>query len=514
MRESYLAKYLRISDDDEDIGGGKRESNSIVNQRRLLDSFIMQDEGLSKYPVKEFVDDGVSGVTFQRPGVQQMLSEVRDGNIHCIIVKDLSRFGRNYIEVGDYIEQIFPFLGVRFISVSDNFDSSQKAAGLEIGFKNLMHDLYSRDLSRKVKSVKALMQKRGIYSGGDVPYGYVRNDGEGAAYIPDSEAAEVVKRIFTLAAEGNTTTKIADRLNAEGIPIPGEYKNCRTNNNYQLKNGKRRLWSSSQIGIIIQNEVYVGTFIGRKLSTVRPGEIKKNDKSEYVKIENHHEKLVDEQQFNKAQTAIRVCRKRRQYQKEEHSSVLKGKVKCGCCGYGMSLKRTSKREYYYCRMGNSCGSHNQIEKELLEGIIKEILQKLVITYEGHEKAYQSENVRILTAISKWKEQKRCLEINTDHCRVRRLELYYQWKEGRLGKEDYILKKDELTRKEKEYLVELELLEQRLTDASSFGKEERQEKQLEVFAGTQKLTKELVEGLIERIEIYSDNRVEIHWKFKL
>lgn len=484
MSESYLAKYLRVSDDDEDIGEGKQESNSIVNQRKLLDCFIMKDEELSKYPVKEFVDDGVSGVTFQRPGVQHMLSEVREGKIGCIIVKDLSRFGRNYIETGDYIEQIFPFLGVRFISVSDSFDSLKNSAGLEIGFKNLMHDLYSRDLSRKVKSVKTLMQKKGAYSGGDVPYGYIRNKGEGASYVPDSEAAEVVKKIFFLAAEGNTTTKIADRLNAEGIPIPGEYKNRRTNNNYQLKNEKRRLWSTSQVGLIIQNEVYIGTFVGRKLSTIRPREVKKNDKSEYVKIENHHERLVGEQQFKKAQAAIRVCKKRRKYQKEEYPSALKGKVKCGCCGYGMSLKRAPKRQYYYCRMGYSCGSRTQIEKDLLETIIKKILQKLAEAYREREKEYQSEKLRILAVISKMKEQKRRLEINADHCKSSRVELYYQWKEGRLETADYVSKKDELTKREAEYLTELESLKQQLID-TGFSKEmSRQEKELEMFTGIQ------------------------------
>lgn len=514
MSESYLAKYLRVSDDDEDIGEGKQESNSIVNQRELLDCFIMKDEELSKYPVREFVDDGVSGVTFQRPGVQHMLSEVREGKIGCIIVKDLSRFGRNYIETGDYIEQIFPFLGVRFISVSDCFDSSKNPAGLEIGFKNLMHDLYSRDLSRKVKSVKTLMQTKGAYSGGDVPYGYIRNKGAGASYVPDPEAAEVVKKIFFLAAEGNTTTKIADRVNAEGILIPGEYKNYRTNNNYQLTNEKRRLWCASQVGLIIQNEVYIGTFVGRKLSTIRPREVKKNDKSEYVKIENHHERLVEEQQFKKAQAAIRVRKKRRKYQKEEYPSALKGKVKCGCCGYGMSLKRTPKRQYYYCRMGDSCGSRTQIEKDLLETIIKKILQKLAEAYQEREKEYQSENLRILVAISKMKEQKRRLEINADHCKSSRLELYYQWKEGRLETADYVSKKDELTQREAEYLTELESLKQQLID-TGFSKEmSRQEQELAMFTGIQELTKELVDELIERIEVYSDNRVEIRWKFKL
>jgi len=186
----YVAKYLRISDDDEDMGGRKTESDSIGNQRKVLDVYIKNHPELSQYPLREYLDDGFSGVNFHRPGIQGLLKEVRENRIACIVVKDLSRFGRNYIEVGDYIEQIFPFLGVRFISIADNFDSFKNPAGIEIGLKNLIHDLYSRDLSKKIKSTKALMQKQGVYSGGGVPFGYIRDDGNGktADFIPDPEA--------------------------------------------------------------------------------------------------------------------------------------------------------------------------------------------------------------------------------------------------------------------------------------------------------------------------------------
>ncbi len=158
--------YYRLSKED----GDKVESDSIVNQKALVREFLKTHPDIQIYDEK--VDDGYTGVNFQRPGVQRLLKEVREKRVACIVVKDLSRFGRNYIEVGDYIEQIFPFLGVRFISVFDHYDSFRNPAGIEIGFKSLIHDLYSRDLSRKVKSVKHLYQEQGRYSGGDVPYGY------------------------------------------------------------------------------------------------------------------------------------------------------------------------------------------------------------------------------------------------------------------------------------------------------------------------------------------------------
>lgn len=512
MSENYVAKYIRVSDDDNDIGNEKKESNSITNQRRLLDDFIMKETDLSKYPVREFVDDGISGVTFRRPGVQSMLNEVRNNKIICIVVKDLSRFGRNYIEVGDYIEQIFPFLGVRFISVADNYDSAKKVAGLEIGFKNLIHDLYSRDLSQKVKTVKALKQEKGLYPGGDVPYGYVRK--EDIPYVQDPKAAEIVRRIFYLAAEGNTTTKIAEWLNKEGVLVPGEYKNSCTSNHYQLKNEKRRLWSASQVGLIIQNEVYLGTFVGRKLTTVRPRKSKKNDKSEYIRIKGHHEQLIDEQLFQKAQAVIKTCKKRGNYKKEENLSFLKGKVKCGCCGYGMSIKHTKKRDYFYCRMGDSCGSRMHVEKDVLEETVRSILVKLAEIDQEKEKEYQTNRVQILGIVAKLKEQKRILEINADHCKTNRLELYHQWKDGDLETKEYILRKDELLQKERDYLAEIDSIRKKLISKNAGLETGIKKNRFSAFIEDFELKKNLVDELIERIEVYSDNQIEIYWKFEI
>lgn len=514
LGEAYVAKYLRVSDDDDDLGGEKRESNSIVNQRKVLEGYVSRHEDLSKYPTREFVDDGISGVSFNRPGVQSLLREVRENRVRCIIVKDLSRFGRNYIEVGDYIEQIFPFLGVRFIAVSDHFDSFKNPVGMEIGFKNLIHDLYSRDLSRKIKSVKSLMQKRGAYSGGDVPYGYMRSGQKDVPYVPDPEAAQVVKRIFNLAAAGNTSSGIADILNRDAVPTPGVYKNRRTNENYRLKNEKSTLWIASQVGVIIQNEVYVGTSILHKLSTVRPRVSKRNDESEYLKIENHHEKLVEEELFQKAQAALRKRKKRGGYRKDENPPALKGKVKCGCCGYGMSLKRTSKAPYYYCRMGNGCGSHIKIEAALLDAAILDVLRKYAEACYERETARESERVQMLTALSKGKEEKRLLEIRAEHCKSSRLALYRQWKEGKISKEEYVVKKEELTKREAGCRNELEMLNQQLEGMLSVREDFSQESVLAGFANVQNLTKELADELIGRVEVYEADRVEIKWKVQM
>lgn len=512
MNDEYVAEYLRISDDDVDIGDAKKESGSITNQRSVLQYFISHHEELSKYPVKEFLDDGFSGVNFNRPGIQSLLAEVRAKRVICIVVKDLSRFGRNYIEVGDYIEQIFPFMGVRFISVSDHYDSFQNPGGIEIGFKNLIHDLYSRDLSKKIKSVKQMSQKKGVYSGGDVPYGYRRGEGRGA-YQPDPAAAEVVRRIFSLAIEGQKTSQIVRYLNEQGICTPGVYKNQTGNQNYRFKNEKSNLWTPTQVREIIQNEVYIGTFVCHKNSSVRPKEMVRNDITEYIKHENDHEALVSRSDFEAAQQAIQKQGKRGKYKKDSNPHALKGKVKCGYCGYSMNLNGRIDRKMYYCRMGDSCGSHLKIEAKILETVVLEILEHLVTLHKEKVKQWESETKRCFTELGKVKEKQKVLEMKMEHCKSSRLLLYRGWKEGKITKEEYILKREEFSRQEtdcRKNIQEVQIQLERLTEGMNKG---MPDSELQSCYGVTELTKELADKLIERIEVYDNDRIEIQWKFQ-
>lgn len=511
MDEKYIAKYLRISEDDEDTGERKRESDSIVNQRKLLDAYLVRHEELAEYGTREFIDDGVSGVNFRRPAVQKLLKEVREGRVYCILVKDLSRFGRNYIEVGDYIEQIFPFMGVRFISISDHFDSSRNTAGIDIGFKNLIHDLYSRDLSGKVKSAVSIRQKRGCYNGGGIPYGYKLGEAKDMPFVPDPEAAEVVRKIFCLAADGNTTSGIADRLNEGGILTPGAYKKRHGGIAYCFKNEKRNLWTAAQVNLIIRNEVYRGVYVAHKLSTVRPGVIRKNDESEYITIDGHHESLVGEELFQKAQTALKTRGKMKK--RVEYESALKGKVKCGYCGYSMSVRREAKAPYYRCCVGKGCGSYTRINVALMEETVWDILQKFMEAYMEQEKERRSEQMRILKIVAEIKEEMRLLEIRAEHCKVSRLDSYHLWKEGKITKEEYIRKKDELNSTEMGYQEDLRRSAQCLEETASRAEAAEPPVDMAVFSREGGLTQELVAELVERIEVYDHDRIEIKWKVK-
>lgn len=518
MIDGYVAKYLRVSDDDVDVGKGKDESRSIGNQRGVLQYFISNHEELSKYPVREFLDDGYSGVNFNRPEIQKLLKEVKENKVACIVVKDLSRFGRNYIEVGNYIEQIFPFMGVRFIAVSDNYDSFKNSGGIEIGLKNLVHDMYSRDLSKKIKSVKRMHQEKGIYIGGDVPYGYVYSGNKKAEnglgiYQPDPDAAEVVKKIFLLAVDGNTPVNIAKCLNDERIPIPGVYKNQTRNYGYQMKNAKSNLWVGGKVRDILQNEVYIGTYICHKISTVRPREAYWNDEAKNLRFENAHEALVSKDIFDVVQKVIEIRKKRGKYKKKENRHALQGKVKCGCCGYSMSRSGIGENASYFCRMGDSCGSHLRIRVQDLEDTVLEVLEKLVSVQREDEVKREENSCRVISEITKIKEEKRILEMKMEHCKTSRLNLYLQWKEQQITKDEYVRKRDEYAEQEKRYQVKMQKVYERLGQLASEQKEKKLDRNLQVYSGFQTLTKEMADELIERIDVYGGDRVEVSWKFE-
>lgn len=513
--DGFIAMYLRISDDDNDIGEKKKESSSISNQRKVLWEYIKSNTVLANYSVREFLDDGYSGVNLRRPGVQKLLKEVQEGNVACIIVKDLSRFGRNYIEVGDYIEQIFPFLGVRFIAVSDHFDSFENSGGIEVGFKNLIHDLYSKDLSKKIKSVKWMQQEKGAYCGGDVPYGYVysgNKETEAAKdiYIPDQEAAQIVKRIFNMAANGKKVSEIAKSLNEEGISTPGIYKNRTTKQNYRILNEKSNLWTSAHIREIIQDEVYIGTYVCRKSTTVRPRESVQNEQSEYLRFEDAHKRLVTKEIYEAAQKVIQTNGKRGRYKKGENAHVLQGKVKCGYCGYSMNYNSRTANKNYACRMGKSCGSQLRIIADELEQAVLEAALEMIPSSRQVDNGGNDGSCQNYLDSKKLREEQRILEMRAEHYKTSRMISYQRWKDGYITKEKYIEEKNESVQQESECITELNKLEQKL---AQFAKQEKivSSSRPEHLRNVQTLTKEMVGELIERIDVYGADKIEIVWK---
>lgn len=299
MEKYPIAIYMRVSKED---AKDKEESNSIGMQRMLLRKFVA--EKFSDYELSEFCDDGYTGTNFERPGVQKLLEQVRDSEISCIVVKDFSRFARDYIELGAYLEQIFPFLGVRFLSVNDNYDSSDYQggiAGIDVNFRNLLYDLYSKDLSLKVRSSLAVRKEQGQYISGNSPFGYEKDPDDRHALVIAQDEAEIVKRIFSLKVEGYSSTQIARLFNADGIKTPIEFKMEKGRTRRAPKGGKFQ-WSTGTICQILRNEIYIGNIVQKKYEKdfvggknhIRPRE-------EWLTGYDHHEPIIERAVFEKVQ---------------------------------------------------------------------------------------------------------------------------------------------------------------------------------------------------------------------
>lgn len=296
----YLAMYLRLSIEDE---GSRDESNSISNQRKLIGEYIHHNLELCRYEVVEFCDSGYSGTNMERPGMRKLQEAVKNGNIKCVIVKDMSRFSRDYIEMGTYLNQIFPSQGVRFISINDHYDSREHEGTIiefDTAFRTLLYDFYSKDISVKVKASFANKCANGEYVFGQVPFGYEKSRTVKNAVIVNEKEAAVVRHIFDLAMQGKSSTQIAEQLNKEGVPTITQMRNS----NRKCADGKIHFWHGNAVRRILNNRFYLGEMAYGK--SIRKSVGSKNGilvkREEWKVIKDHHEALISEKTFE--QTAL------------------------------------------------------------------------------------------------------------------------------------------------------------------------------------------------------------------
>jgi DNA invertase Pin-like site-specific DNA recombinase len=342
------ALYVRISKDD----GDKAESDSIINQKELIKDYLRSIPEIQL--CSERVDDGFSGVDFLRPDFEAMMEDIRAGKINCVVVKDLSRFGRNYIEVGKYLENIFPFLGVRFISVNDQFDSANKRTDAEeliLPFKNLINDAYSRDLSVKIRSQLLVKRKNGDYIGNFAVYGYTKSPENKNRLVVDEYASEVVRDIFRWKLEGLSGQAIANRLNAKGELSPMEYKRyCGLNFSTSFKVNSKAGWSPLAVKRILSNPVYTGVLEQGKVTT--PNHKLKNriskSQEDWNVVRDAHEPIICKLVFDLI--ADLLASDTRAASKEKAVYIFSGKLFCADCGNSMVRKLVpsgGKKYAYY-----------------------------------------------------------------------------------------------------------------------------------------------------------------------
>ncbi|MCI8891977.1 MAG: recombinase family protein [Eubacterium sp.] len=519
--------YLRLSKED----GDKEESDSITNQRELILEFLKSREDIRIHAVR--VDDGYSGVNFERPAFQQMLEDIKAGKVNCVVTKDLSRFGRNHIEVGKYIEKIFPYLGVRFIAVNDNYDSLTNDAqtnNIIIPFKNLINDAYCRDISIKIRSNLEVKRRRGDFVGPFAPYGYRKSEEDKNKLEIDEEAAEVVRSIFRMYLQGSNAYKIAEKLNKKNILTPMDYKKENGSAFYTgFKKNLKSQWTHMHVLRILGNPVYTGTLIQGKETTPNYKVKKKvkRDQSKWSQVENTHEAIIPSVDFQNAQEQLQMDT--RTGSEKEKVYYLSGVVKCGDCGANMVRKTvpSGKRKfiYYVCgsHKGNKdiCSSHS-INAETLEESVLKLLN------------YQIKNVtdlgRILdkledAQIRKGEMEKRNRQITKKKEEVQkynhlRLDLYEDYKDGLITKEEYLELKEIYEKRTQAAEQSLEAME---VEMAFFADGEKDTcgwiNEFKKYGYLECLSREVVVSLIEQILVYEKKegerypRIEICFKYE-
>lgn len=508
--KQQVAIYLRLSREDIDkrTSRVKDESNSISAQRLLITRHLDMNPQLCSLPRLEFCDDGYTGASFDRPEFSRMIKLVKRGEISCIVVKDLSRFGRDYLEVGDYLEHIFPFLGVRFQAVNDHYDSithSGRTIGMDIAFKNLIHDYYCKDLSKKVKSAMGMKQREARYVS-CAPYGYQICPDVKHQLVVDQEAAVVVRRIFLDVIAGKPTSQIAKELNHDGVATPAEYKSIRRRTDHQAPQ-----WTHHMVLNIIENLKYTGTMVNhtRESRHIRDGSRRRVPKEEWYLRENAHEAIVTQEEFNQAQGAISRRRKTVRSHHDQSDRVYY----CGHCrrklekANGISFACPSHRYH----SGSPC-ENVRWRKAALEDAVLEALK------------VQIEIVRIEAADSRSAAQSKgdslqcrlaSLQAKYDACGREKFEQYEAYREGRITDEMFLSSRDRLTLRQNILKGQLEECKQQ-SEASKQEMESAGEKQR--LAGriaeltAQQLRNHLYDA-IERILVYGPSEIEIIWKFQ-
>lgn len=355
-RKPVAAIYMRLSKEDEDR---KEESGSITMQRCLLTRYA--ERYLADYDLTEFADDGYSGTNLNRPGVTALLEQVRERAVDCILVKDFSRFSRDYIELGSYLGKVFPLSGVRFISVGDRYDSlEQECDALGTCFKTLLYDMYSKDLSVKVKTSLRAGKERGRYMGSHAPFGYRKAPDDRHRLLVEEDEAEVVRRIFAMKLEGQSSCEIAKRFNGEGVKTPAQFRMEKGSLAAEPKGG-RFFWSAPGICKIVSNPVYTGDMIyGKYERSMADGRSRVKPEDEWGICRNHHVPLIGRALFAAVQSGRRKGKTERTGRTDGRDAFA-GKLVCGSCGRTLQ-KKHGLNPYYFCPLASVAGERGCIRR--------------------------------------------------------------------------------------------------------------------------------------------------------
>lgn len=512
--------YVRLSRED----GDKEESNSVTGQKDLIRDYMARHPELRECGMK--VDDGFTGSNFDRPAFQEMMAEVKAGKINCIVVKDLSRFGRDHLEAGEYLERIFPFLGVRFIAINDNYDSmnsNSESDELIVPFKNLINEAYCRDTSIKIRSQLEIKRRRGDFIGSFAVFGYRKDPADRHRLLVDDYAAEVVRDIFAWKLDGLSAGDIAARLSAAGIPTPMDYKQSQGMNystSFRIK--EKSEWSAGMILRILKNPVYTGVLEQGRVTTpsYRVKRLVNKPREEWAVVENCHEAIINYYDFESVQKALALDA--RTTENGKAVDLFSGMVNCGECG-GAMIKKTvpsgkKKYTYYVCathKNEKTCFSHGIRDTALTEIVLEFLKKHIRDVIDLADLLAMTDTAQLQKAkVQKLRERLDTKEAEIDRYQRLLRSLYESLADGLIDQSEYQnLKKSYTNRRAQAeeqadaVRVEMEQEINRSNQGLGWIEEFRRYQNIEV------LDRSIVVRLIERILIFRDRRVDIVYRWQ-
>ena len=398
MQQYKVAGYVRLSKEDKI----KDESNSITNQKDIINSYIKNND---EFELTDFyIDDGYSGTTFDRPEFKRMIKDITEDKVNTIIVKDLSRFGRNHIEADNYIENFLPGYNVRIISINDNIDTlklPKSSAYIEIPLRNLMNDCYARDISEKVKSTLKVKQQNGDFIGTFAPYGYLKDPKDKHKLIIDKDSSIIVRKIFDMILLGKSRKEIADFLNDNNILTPSLYKiNKEKTNNEEFALSKK--WNAEIVNRILRNETYTGTLIQniKTKQSYKNNKLIDVNKEDWIKTENHHEAIISKDKFDEVQ---QILDRKIKVNKNNEIDLFSGYLKCFHCGEHLIIRKSKNQVYYYCSSyikNKSCVKYSINKKKLGELVIEELNKSLFLQLDNLDRKVLSKYINMIYVIDK------------------------------------------------------------------------------------------------------------------
>ncbi len=511
MENKKTAVYIRLSAEDRNVDGiVKAESSSVAAQRILIRDYISRNCLSREEDIIEYVDDGFSGMNFSRPAFRKMMDDAKKGGISCIVVKDFSRLGRDHLETGSYLEKIFPLLGIRFISVNDQYDSADcrgMTGGMSVALKNIINAMYSRDLSAKVKSAMATRAARGEYMGAFAPYGYIKDPENIHHLIPDEEAAATVRLVFSMAAQGRKKPEIARYLNQQGVPACIEHFRKNGINRKGWREKEKKLWTVTTIGDMLKNEVYLGKTIWNKTSlpAAGTGRCVKNDRSEWIITDGTHEPLVSQELFSMANARAFT------HEKKNIPSVGRANPLLFCPYCGRRITLSSSEKSYRCGQASVTGIPEcrtiHVDRDKLENAVLSCVRAMAKIAAGAAARKKKE----LHTAGPEKEIRK-LESEKKRLSGRKLSIYEDYRSGRLTKEQYRSEYEAAGSR----ILEIEKRIPELRDEIMQNREQmlniqEQEAELESLAVLQTFDKDRLGTVIHSVQVYSGERIEIIWK---